>query len=97
MIAAFLIAALTPQQAAPVEGDQIVVRAVRRKCEVSVARRILSDREFNARAREWAVGRPLRVVVPAGSSYKCMAKIAFRLNDHGVTRFVFVDAPVDSE
>lgn len=86
------VAALTIQQAttAPAE-DEIVVRASRRKCEMAIADRILSDAEFKARAAEWAAGKPVRVIVPNGTDYKCLAKIMFRLNDHGVTHAAFVD------
>ena len=97
MIASLLLALLAPRQAAPPEvvGDEIVVRASRRKCRMEIANRILSDSEFKARAAEWAAGRPIRVVVPAGTHYRCLAKIMFRLNDHGVTRAHFLDAPAD--
>lgn len=83
------------QSVDPVEGDEIVVRGSRRKCQMSVASRILSDAEFKARAAEWAAGRPVRVLVPAGTTYKCRARIMFRLNDHGVTRAQFIDTPVE--
>ena len=64
--------------------------ARRGKCGVAIADRILSSREFDARAAEWANGTPVRVVVPAGSDYRCLAKIMFRLQDKGVTRADFV-------
>lgn len=76
------------QDAAPVE---IVVVAKRRKCDTSVAGRILSDREFNARAAEWAAGTPVRVVAPTRSDIRCLAKITFRLADKGVRNVEFVD------
>ena len=85
--AALLLAWQAPE---PVE---IVVRARRRKCDVSVANRILSDREFNARAAEWAAGTPVRVVAPERSSYRCLARITFRLADKGVRQVEFVDPP----
>lgn len=83
----FSLALLLQAASAP----EIVVTARRRKCDVSVADHILSDREFAARAPEWAAGEPLRVVAAQRTDYKCLAKIAFRLNDHGVKRFIFVD------
>ncbi|MFN3943868.1 MAG: hypothetical protein ACK4K7_02915 [Allosphingosinicella sp.] len=98
---AMLLAAATPPgqaaQAAPaaVEADEIVVRAVRRRCQVEAANRVLSDREFDARAAEWAAGRPVRVYAPLSSDYKCLARIAFRLNDRGVRLIHFVDRPSD--
>ncbi|MEG8026113.1 hypothetical protein QP162_20365 [Sphingomonas aurantiaca] len=48
---------------------------------------------LKARAAEWAVGRPVRVVVPTDARTKCLAKIMFRLHDNGVARAEFVDAP----
>lgn len=73
-------------------GDEIVVRATKRKCRLAIANRILSDAEFQRRAAEWAAGRPVRVIVPAATDYKCLAKIMFRLNEHGVKRAAFIDA-----
>ena len=75
--------------------DDIIVQAVRQKCQVRIADRILSDPEFNAHAKEWAEGKPVRVIAPANADYKCLAKIAFRLNDKGVRRIYFVD-PADA-
>jgi len=96
VIAAILLAFIvTPAQANEPQADDIVVRAVRHKCEVRIADRILSDPEFNAHAKEWAQGKPVRVVAPAHADYKCLAKIAFRLNDKGVRRIYFVD-PADA-
>lgn len=75
-------------QAAPAD---VVVTARKRHCDVSVANRILSDHEFDARAAEWAAGVPVRVHAPDGASRKCLAKIFFKLADRGVTRVEFVD------
>ena len=72
-----------------VEEAEVVVTARRRKCEIAVADRIVRDREFRARAAEWAAGVPVRVVVRDGASYKCLAKIVFRLNEYGVVRVTF--------
>lgn len=89
---ALLLAAFALQQTPPtVEGDEIIVRATKRKCAVGVADRLLSDKEFKARAAEWAAGKPVRVIVPPRTDYKCLAKIMFKLNDHGVVRADFVD------
>jgi hypothetical protein len=67
--------------------------ARRRRCEIKIAERIVNDGEFRRRAAEWAAGRPVRVVVRPGESYRCMARIMFRLGDHGVRNAEFVDAP----
>ena len=92
MILAPLLAMLLQVQAAP-EGDMIVVTAERKKCSMKLASRVLSDPEFEAHLPEWRAGRPLRVYAPAGASYKCLARIVFKLNDKGVTNFRFVDRP----
>ncbi|MES2754117.1 MAG: hypothetical protein V4659_05585 [Pseudomonadota bacterium] len=86
IFAAMLIA----QAAAPVEAE-VVVTARRRKCDISIANRTISDREFKKRAAEWAAGIPVRVVAPRQADIRCLAKIAFRLADHGVTRIHFVE------
>lgn len=90
MILAFLLLQLAAAPAEPPVAD-IVVVARRQKCDVSIASRLISDREFRARAREWATGTIVRVHAPARSSYQCLAKIMFKLGDYGVTRAEFVD------
>lgn len=75
-------------QATPAD---IVVRAHKRRCDVSEANRILSSREFDARAAEWATGVPVRVHAPDGASRKCLARIFFKLADRGVQRAEFVE------
>lgn len=90
MLLLALLFALQSAAPAPAE-DEIIVTAVKKKCRVSIADRIIGDSEFKAKAKEWAAGKPVRVRVPAGSSYTCMAKIMFRLNEYGVTRATFVD------
>lgn len=75
--------------AAPAGPDEVVVTARRRKCEIAIADRIVQDREFRARAADWARGTPVRVTMGSAASYRCLAKIVFRLGDYGVTRVVF--------
>lgn len=99
MLALFLLAAL-PFQSEPApaaETDEIVVTAVKDKCKVKFADRVLSDREFDQRAELWAAGRPVRVVAPRGQNYQCLAKIAFRLQDKGVRLIEWVDPPAPAE
>ena len=86
---AMSLLALILLQVAPPGEAEVVVIARRRTCEISIADRIVKDREFRARAREWANGTPVRVVVADRADYRCLAKIAFRLKDYGVTRIVF--------
>jgi hypothetical protein len=93
MLAALLLLALVPQQADAVDpADEIVVVSSRkRKCRMEIASRVISDKEFKARAADWAAGKPVRVIVPPRTDYKCLAKIMFKLNDHGVRRADFVE------
>jgi hypothetical protein len=72
----------------PVPADVVVV-ARKRKCDVSVANRIVSDAEFRRRAAEWAGGTPVRVSAPTSADYKCLARIVLKLNEYGVTRVIF--------
>ena len=97
MIAAFALALLAQAPAAEAVPDEaepaIVVTGTRRgRCRVQLAQRSLSDRELGALAREWAtLGRPVTVIRPAGADYRCLARIAFRLQDQGVRLIRFVD------
>jgi hypothetical protein len=75
------------------EHPEIIVQAVRRKCRVQLADRVLSDPEFARRAQEWAKGIPVQVYAPRQSDTKCLAKIVFRLQDHGVRLIHFSDRP----
>ncbi|HEX8654027.1 MAG TPA: hypothetical protein VF693_02230 [Allosphingosinicella sp.] len=93
-----LIAAQAPPAAAlpnAEEGPAIVVTGTRRgRCRVRLAGRDVSDRALAAHAQEWAVlGRPVRVIRPPGADYRCLARIAFRLQDQGVRLIHFVDPP----
>lgn len=82
------------QQAEEPPTDEIIVRGYKSRCRLELAGKQLSDREFNQRATLWAAGRPVRVVTPPGRSedYKCLAKIAFKLQDKGVTLIEWVEA-----
>lgn len=98
LIGAMALGQATPQRppeqpaaAGAASGDEVVVVARRRGCGLQIADHILSDREFRARAAEWAAGRRLRIAVPPGSSYRCQAEILFRLHRYGVTLAEFVD------
>lgn len=92
----FAASAGQQQAAAPVSASQpeeIVVTGTRAgRCHIKLADRALSEREFETHAGEWArLGLAIRVVHPAGTHYRCLARIAFRLNDHGVRLVHFVD------
>ena len=89
MLLATLLALAAPAAPAATRDDEVVVTAKKRKCEPAVADRIVKDKEFRARAAEWAGGTPVRVVLERGASYKCLARIVFKLNEYGVTRVLF--------
>lgn len=78
-----------PPTVEPLVEQEVVVTARRRSCQLSIADRVVGSREFRARAVEWRAGTPVRVVVTDGADYRCLAKIAFRLRDYGVTRIIF--------
>lgn len=71
---------------------EIVVVAKPRKCNLSSGGRPIRDSDFKRYATEWAAGRPVNVVVPQAARTRCLAKIMFKLHDHGVTRAEFIDA-----
>lgn len=92
MVVTLILALMLSQTAAPeTRGDDIIVTARRRHCDINIAGRVIDSAEFRARADQWRAGRPVRVVVPAEARVSCLAKIMFRLADHGVTRAEFVD------
>lgn len=88
-----MILLLLALQAATVESraDDIVVVARKQKCSVKFADRDMSDAEFKRRSAEWAAGTPVRVIAREATDIKCLAKIAFKLADRGVTRIQFVE------
>ncbi|MGU3392462.1 hypothetical protein [Sphingomonas sp. M1A8_2b] len=73
--------------------SEIIVVAKSRKCDLSSAGRTLRIVDFKTYAVEWAAGRPVRIIVPRAARTKCLAKIMFKLHDHGVTQAEFVDMP----
>jgi hypothetical protein len=88
------LAAASPAQASPPDpssATDVVVVARKRKCRVQLKGVLLSDRELDSYAAQWARGERIRVHVPSNASYKCLATIMFRLHDRGVTRAEFID------
>ena len=75
--------------------DEIVVTATKWKCRYHLASHLLSDRDLDERAKEWALGKPVRIVTPAAADRKCLTKIAFELADRGVRLIEFVDPEDD--
>jgi hypothetical protein len=92
MLILFLASMLSATgQADAAMPDDIVVTAQRQDCRVRFADRELTDREFDARAKEWAAGKPVRVIARNSTDLKCLSKIAFKLADRGVRLIQFVD------
>jgi biopolymer transport protein ExbD len=83
----FLLAQLAASEA-PAE---IVVTARRSKCLVALRGHDLSRAELDRHIRQWAQGIPVQVRAPDRASYRCLAKLLFRLSDHGVRAVEFVD------
>jgi hypothetical protein len=69
----------------------IIVRAVRGRCEIVYAGSTLDGRALKRMADGWPEGRPLRVVEPRGASRKCLIKITFKLAEQGFNQVQFVD------
>ena len=92
MMFASLILALAQTAAPPLPADIVVTATSRRKCKVQLEDRSLSNSQLAQRAKSWAAsGTPVRVIAPRGAGYRCLAKVAFSLNQHGVTLIQFVD------
>ena len=83
----------TPLQSAPASTTDIVVVAKRQRCRVQLHGTVLSNHELDRYAAEWAANQQVRISVAPGASYKCLAKIMFRLADRGVTHAYFVGTP----
>jgi len=90
-----LLALLLGATPAAVTSDEIVVTATKWKCQYHLASHLLSDRDLDERAKEWALGKPVRIVTPAAADRKCLTKIAFELADRGVRLIEFVDPEDD--
>jgi hypothetical protein len=91
----FLLGALGSAPAATAPPTDIVVVAKKRKCRVQLGGALLSDRELDSYAMQWARGEEIRIHVPSTASYRCLAQIMFRLNERGVTRAQFLDERTD--
>ena len=92
MLAAIVPLLLAGTAPPPVEGPELVVRAVRGKCRVELAGRMLSAGELATQTGGW-VGKPVRVVSPKGANTKCLTKIVWKLGEHGVNLVEFVEPP----
>jgi len=84
-------AAAPPPEPVP-EAEIVVTGARPGKCRVKLAEGALSERQLEHHAGEWArLGLAIRVAHPVGTHYRCLARIAFRLNDQGVRLVHFVE------
>jgi hypothetical protein len=73
----------------------IIVRAVRDRCEIAYAGSVLNGRALKHMADGWPAGRPLRVMEPRGASRKCLIKLTFKLAEQGFNQIQFVDAAAE--
>jgi hypothetical protein len=91
-----MILAALALAAAQAEPPEIVVSGARRgRFRLQLAERAIGDRQLARHAREWAaLGTPVRVRRPAGASYRCLARLVLRLNEHGVRLVHFIDPPL---
>ncbi|WBO20862.1 hypothetical protein [Sphingomonas abietis] len=74
-------------------NPDIVVRAVRGRCEIVYAGSTLDGRGQRKLAGGWPAGKPLRVLEPRGADRRCLVKITLSLAELGFNDLVFVDAP----
>jgi hypothetical protein len=78
----------------PVDAElppDIIVRAVRGRCEIVYGGSVLDGRALKRMGNGWPEGRPLLVVEPRGASRKCLIKITFKLAELGFNQVRFVD------
>jgi hypothetical protein len=73
----------------------VIVRAVRDRCEIVYAGSVLDGRALKHMANGWPAGRPLRVTEPRGASRKCLIKITFKLAEQGFNQVQFVDTAAE--
>jgi hypothetical protein len=90
MIASLLLLAAAPQTI-PVAEPDIVVRAVRGRCEIAYAGSKLDGRALERLADGWPAGRPLRVLEPRGANRRCLVRVTLLLADKGFTNVQFID------
>ena len=87
-----IVALLLAGPATSAEEPEIVVRAIKGKCRVQLAGRMLTPGELASQTGGW-VGKPLRVLAPKGADDRCLAKIAIKLGERGVNLVEFVEPP----
>ena len=93
IVIAALVLLLSSNDAPSETPREIIVVAKSRKCDLSSAGRTLRNADLRKYAVDWAAGHPVRIVVPRAARTMCLAKIMFKLHDHGVTQAEFVDMP----
>ena len=90
MILGLLVLAAGPSLTLPPAPADIVVRAVRGRCDVIFAGSKLDGRGQRKLADGWPAGRPLRVAEPNGANYKCLTKLSLKLSEKGFNVILFV-------
>lgn len=97
MIAALLLTMASTTPAVSDAPPDIVVRAVRGRCEIAYAGSTLDGRGLQHLADGWPAGRPLRVLEPRGADRKCLIHISLDLARRGFNSLQFVDPPSPPE
>lgn len=95
ILAGLLLLAAAPEAASDTTPD-IVVRAVRGRCNIVYAGSQLDGRALDRLVDGWPAGRPLRVLEPRGANRKCLVKVTFQLAERGFTNIQFIEpAPAE--
>ncbi|MEI9849999.1 MAG: hypothetical protein WDN24_02965 [Sphingomonas sp.] len=71
-------------------SDEIVVTGRRVWCDFQVDGAPIKSRELDRRAKRWAAGVPVRVIVSDINDFRCLSKITTKLSRKGVRAFAFV-------
>lgn len=93
IMAGLLVLMASAAESSDQTAPDIVVRAVRGRCEIVYAGSKLDGRGQRKLADGWPAGRPLRVLEPRGADRDCLVRITFSLAKLGFNDLVFVDPP----
>lgn len=91
MIAASLFLSAALAQSGTDPAPEIVVRAVRGRCEIVYAGSRLDGRGLQRLADGWPAGAPLRVQEPRRADRKCLVRVALMLSEQGFNNIQFVE------
>lgn len=91
MIAASLFLSAALAQPAADAVPEIVVHAVRGRCEIVYAGSRLDGRGLQRLVDGWPAGAPLRVQEPRGANRKCLVRVTLMLSERGFNNIQFVE------